>query len=102
MPTFETLRLRRPRPGAPVAPLTIAPVAPVAPAPVLLGTEGDRPPRDVDLTLLLPPLLNGKPTRNVSTKLFWLARIGSGLRLPKWLLLLKFTAFVMTPVNQSP
>lgn len=96
MPTFETLRLRRPRPGVPVAPLTIAPVdpvAPVAPTPVLLGTEGDRPPRDVDLTLLLPPLLNGKPTRNVTTILFWLASIGSGVGLNKYLDTLEMNTF---------
>lgn len=68
MPTFETLRLRRPRPGAPMVPLTNAPLAPVVT--FLLGTDGDRPPRDVDLTLLLPPLFNGKPTRNSATVLF--------------------------------
>lgn len=52
------LRLRRPRLG-----VSIAPFVPfIAPAPVLLGAEGDRPPLDVDLTLLLP---NGKPTEEM-------------------------------------
>lgn len=69
MPTFDTLRLRRPRPGAPFAP--VAPVAPVAPAPVLLGADGDRPPLDVDLTLLLLPLLNCKPTEESFVLLFF-------------------------------
>lgn len=67
MPTFETLRLRRaggvvtftrPAPFASTAPFT-------NPVPVLVGAEGDRPPRDVDLTLLLLPLLNGKPTEEM-------------------------------------
>lgn len=70
MPTFVTLRLRLPRPGvmAPFAPLpSCAPTtsfSPMTPFIALLGAEGDRPPRD-DLTLLLPPLLNGKPTEQM-------------------------------------
>lgn len=77
MPTLDTLRLRRPRPGIPFAP--VAPVAPVVPvAPVLLGADGERPPLDVDLTLLLLPLLNCKPTgESFCFYYFWLERMGS-------------------------
>lgn len=70
MPTFVTLRLLRPRPGvmAPFAPTSCAPIASFSPMVpfviVLLGTEGDRPPRE-DLILLLLPLLNGKPTEEM-------------------------------------
>lgn len=75
MPTFDMLRLRRPRPGVPVAPLT--PLTPVTPLTGLAGTDGDRPPL-ADLTLLLAPLLNGKPTEEISTEhVFWIMRIGS-------------------------
>lgn len=68
MPTFETLRLRRfwsgVVPFVPISPFTkIAPFT----APALLGAKGDLPPRDDDLTLLLLPLLNGKPTEEMIT-----------------------------------
>lgn len=70
MPTFVTLRLRLPLPAVPVAPrapmVSFASTAPfIITAPVLLGAEGDRPPRDVDLSLTLLPLLNGKPTEQM-------------------------------------
>lgn len=60
IPTFETLRLRRPLPG----PLSFVPFAPT---PGLLGADGDRTPFELeDLTLLVLVDFNGKPTEKTS------------------------------------